>query len=281
MDHRYKKFLAVARTGSFSAAARELHVTQPAITLAVASLERAFGAKLLLRKKFNVELTGDGLIVADAAKKISQQIDIMRQKLGLETARAQYRIGVIDSIARLLYSSKENPIIHDVEVMVDNSQRIISEILANKIDVGLITGQPKALSKDISIRKLHNEVFVFVCAPYIAPNEPKVKIDDWLAFDQDSTSFHHFSKLFKKIGLQVTPVFYSTSMELLREMAVAGRGTALLPLHIVQASVDNGTLEIVKTKPLDRPIWAIVHRENQSGILSLLAAQVDNLLARS
>jgi DNA-binding transcriptional LysR family regulator len=52
MDHRYKKFLAVAETGSFSAAAKKLHVTQPAITLAIGSLERAFGVKLYTRKKY-------------------------------------------------------------------------------------------------------------------------------------------------------------------------------------------------------------------------------------
>lgn len=279
MDHRYKKFLAVAETGSFSEAAKKLHVSQPAITLAITSLERAFGAKLYIRKKYAVELTEDGMVVAQAAKKIAHEIDKMRQKLGQEPAPTHYQIGIIDSIAHLLYtSSKESPFLNNIEVMVDNSRRIISQLLADKIDAGLITGQAAALSKGITVHKLHDEEFVFVGAPHLAPQHAVVRIDDWLAFNQDSTSFQHFSKQFKAAGLDVTPVFYSTSMELLKDMAVAGKGTALLPRHIVHDAVSNRSLEIIKTRPLSRPIWAITRKENQSGIIRSLSSRLDNLL---
>lgn len=271
--------MAVAETGSFSEAAKRLHVSQPAITLAIASLERAFGTKLCIRKKFAIELTPQGVVVANAAKKIALEIEKMQTKLGKETAGAQYQIGIIDSIAHLLYASpKEGGFLNNVEVMVDNSRRIINELSASKIDAGVITGQPGTLSKDITVHKLHDEEFVFVCAPYLAPSQAVVQIDDWLAFNRDSTSFKHFSKQFKKLGLHVTPLFYSTSMELLKEMAVAGKGSALLPRHIVQESVENGTLEIIKTKPLNRPIWAVMRRENQSDIMQNLTARLDHLL---
>ncbi|HSX36340.1 MAG TPA: LysR family transcriptional regulator [Patescibacteria group bacterium] len=279
MDHRYRKFLAVADTGSFSAAAKKLHVTQPAITLAVASLEREFGTKLYIRKKYAVELTTDGMAVARTAKKLALEVEKLQVTLGQEPTASGRQIGIIDSIAHLLYaSSKESTLLNNIEVMVDNSRRIISEILADKIDAGLITGQPSALSKDIAVQKLHNEEFVFVCAPYLAPVGAVTQIDDWLAFNQDSTSFRHFTKQCKRLGLRVTPVFYSTSIQLLKEMAVAGKGTALLPRHLVQESVHSGTLEIVKTKPLYRPIWVIMRKEHQSTVMRNLSARVDNLL---
>lgn len=274
MDHRYKKFLALADTGSFSLAAKKLHVSQPAITLAVGSLERAFGAKLYIRKKQPITLTDQGLVVAEASRKITFEVEKMRAKLGKEPAGAQYQIGIIDSIAKLLYaSSKESTILSNIEVMVDNSRRIISELLADKIDAGLITGQPRAIDKDLAIHKLHNEEFVFVCATNLAPKNAVTEIDDWLAFNQDSTSYNHFIKLFKTEGLVVSPVFYSTSMEILKEMAVAGKGTALLPKHIVQQSLQNNTLQIVKTKPLYRPIWAVTRKATAT------KPQVNNLTA--
>jgi len=280
MDHRYRKFLAVAETGSFSAAAKKLHVSQPAITLAIASLERAFGTRLFIRGKYMVELTPAGDIVARAAKNIAVETEKMRIGLDAVAAGKQYQIGIIDSIAHLLYASpKETNLLQDMEVMVDNSRQIISEIEADKIDAGRITGQPASLSKDIAVHKLHNEEFVFVTAPRVASAGLVTHIDDWLAFNQDSTSFRHFSKQFKKLGLQVDPVFYSTSMELLKEMAVAGKGTALLPRHMIQDSVDNGMLAIIKTKPLYRPIWVIMRKENQSGIMNRLSSRINNLLA--
>jgi DNA-binding transcriptional LysR family regulator len=279
MDHRYRKFLAVAETGSFSKAAKKLRVSQPAITLAVASLERAFGTKLFVRKKYAVELTPAGVVVARAAKNIAIEAEKMRTALDAVVTDKHYQIGIIDSIAHLLYAApKEMHLLQDMEVMVDNSRQIISEISADKIDAGLITGQPASLSKDIAVHKLHNEAFVFVGAPQNVSDSVVTLIDDWLAFNQDSTSFRHFSKQFKKIGMQVTPIFYSTSLQLLKDMAVAGKGTALLPLHMVQEFVDAGTLAIVKTKPLYRPIWVIMRKENQSGIMSNLSARINSLL---
>ena len=218
MDHRYRKFLAVAETGNFSAAAKSLHVSQPAITLAIASLEHAFGTKLYIRKKYAVELTPPGEAVAAAAKKMSIEVEKLRDKLDKMSDHPTHQIGIIDSIAHLLYASpKESHLLNDVEVRVDSSRSIINELLASHIDAGLITGQPRALRKGINVRKLHNEEFVFVCAPYLLPIGEVTRIDNWLAFNQDSTSYRHFAKLFKKIGLQVNAVFYSTSMELLKE----------------------------------------------------------------
>ncbi|MCU0667007.1 MAG: LysR family transcriptional regulator [Patescibacteria group bacterium] len=257
MDHRYKKFLAVAETGSFSAAAKRLRVTQPAITLAVGSLERAFGVRLYKRKKYAIELTKEGEIVARYAKKMMQEFEKMKTELTGNTNTKKLSIGIIDSLAHLLYTSSDIFVKSNIEVMVDNSKRIINDLTDGKIDLGVITGQPDKLNKDIIVHKLKNEEFVFVCAPNMAPNKPVTYIDNWLAFNKDSTSYKHFVRLFKKQGLKVAPVFYSTSMELLKDMAVAGKGTALLPKHIIQDSIINGILSVVDTKPLYRPIWAV------------------------
>jgi DNA-binding transcriptional LysR family regulator len=279
MDHRFKKFLAVADTGSFSAAAKKLHVSQPAITLAIASLERAFGTKLYIRKKYAVELTEQGEIVAKTAKKISQEIEKMGAKLHEDAPSGQYQIGIIDSIAQLLYTStKESQLLANVEVMVDNSKRILGDLAAERIDVGVITGQPTTLGKDVTVHKLHSEEFVFVCAPHVAPSTAVTHIDDWLAINQDSTSYKHFVKLFKRRGLVVTPIFYSTSMELLKGMAINGKGTALLPKHLVEENLDNGTLQVVKTKHLYRPIWAVMRKNEKPHTLHNLTTQVDKLL---
>lgn len=279
MDHRFKKYLAVADTGSFSAAAKKLKVTQPAITLAVASLERAFGTKLCVRNKHTITLTPDGEVVARSAKKIAVEIEKMEATLTNAQDKIQYNVGIIDSIAHLLYNSTDSLLKNNFEVMVDNSRRIVNDVLASKIDIGVITGQPTTIGNSVTTHKLHNEEFVFVCAPYMAPNKAVTSIDDWLAINQDSTSYRHFVKLFKKEGLRVTPVFYSTSMELLKEMAVAGKGTALLPRHLVSESIDNGTLDIVATKPLYRPIWAVTKKEQNAPVIIQLTRQIDDLLA--
>lgn len=281
MDHRYRKLLAVAETGSFSAAAKELRVSQPAITLSIASLERNLGVKLCIRKKSVIELTESGKIVVQTARKISGEINKMQTRLAENDSPAQYQIGIIDTVAQLIFAAPKNSLLlKNIEISVDNSRRILAELLANHIDAGLITGQPTGLSKDFIITNKHTEEFVFVRSPKIL-DASSSDIHDWLAFNKDSTSYKHFTKLFKKMGLNVTPIFFSTSMEILKEMAIAGKGTALLPKHIVQDSLDSNRLVLVQSKPIFRPIWTVMRKDHSNSGLSKLATQVDHLLSKS
>jgi DNA-binding transcriptional LysR family regulator len=259
MDSRYRKFLAVAETGSFSAAARRLRVTQPAISLAVTSLEHGLGVRLYVRRSKPVSLTPEGEIVAEAARHMAAIVENMQEQL--QTApKEKYQVGIIDSIAHLLYASDgERPILSGLEVMVDNSRRILRDLTEGKIDLGVITGQPAELDHGLVARTTD-------------------RIDDWLATNPDSTTYHHFLELFRRKHLLVAPIFHSASMELLRDMAMSGKGTALLPRHIVQGALDDGTLGIVKTKPLYRPIWAVMRRSEGGQRARSIIAQVNQLL---
>lgn len=279
MDHRYRKFLAVAETGSFSAAAKQLHVTQPAITIAIASLEHNLGVKLYVRRRAPIELTPEGRIVVETAHNIAREDEKMRIALSKELPTQQRQIGLIDSIAHLLYKSPTGRnLLGNVEVMVDNSRRILRAIADGTLELGVITGQPVPLGPELNVRKLHNEEFVFVAAPEHSVAANAERIDDWLATNRDSTSYQYFTQQFAQKGLRVTPVFYSASMELLRDMAVAGKGTALLPRHIVQDALDSGSLKVVRTKPLYRPIWAVTRRRDNAPDVTQIASQLNSLL---
>lgn len=281
MDQRYKKLVAVVEFGSFSAAAKQLRVSQPAITIAIASLERSLGKKLLIRNRQTVKLTPEGEVVYASALRIREEIDSMQSLLHGDAKTPLTHVGLIDSIAHLLYASpKEKILLSNIEVMVDNSVRIINDLISGSIDFGLITGQPRPLANDITAHKLHDEQFIFVTAPTNAAVGPANTIRDWLAFNQDSTTYKHFMHQFKKKRLKVTPSFYSTSMDLLKDMAIAGNGTALLPVHFVQPALDNGLLVEVDVEPLYRPIWIITKKDGaQTTLFEPLVTKINELLA--
>jgi DNA-binding transcriptional LysR family regulator len=71
-------FEAVARTGSFSAAARELHLTQPSVSRQVAALERNLGGALLERLPGRLRLTDLGELLLEQAESISGQLSSLR-----------------------------------------------------------------------------------------------------------------------------------------------------------------------------------------------------------
>lgn len=283
MDHRYKKFLTLVECGSFSAAAKQLRVSQPAITIAIASLERSLGKKLLDRNKHTVQLTADGEIVLQTAKRLDREVERMHEALKTSAYKRRTHVGLIDSLAHLLFASAaDKSVLENIEVMVDNSRRIMQDLAEKKIDLGLITGQTSPPTGELTYHKLHDEAFVFVAAPSLVPHKYVSQIPNWLAFNQDSTTYRHFVNQFKKSGLHVTPTFYSTSLDLLKDMAIAGNGTALLPRHFVQNAIDNKLLSIVKTVPMYRPIWVVSRKEeSEENSLRILASQVDALLTRS
>ena len=282
MDHRYKKFLTLVETGSYSAAAKKLHVSQPAITIAITSLEIKLGKKLLKRNRHGITLTNDGEIVLATAKKINKSYENMLRQLDDSYSQLE-QVGFIDSIAYLLYSSPEqSKLLGNFEAMVDNSIRIINNLASKQIDFGFITGQPHGLGDEILTHKLNDESFVFVVSSSKKPTtKPTDKIDDWLAFNKESTTYKHFVEQFKKNGLKVTPIFYSTSLELLKNMAIVGDGTALLPYHFVEKDIASGKLQIVNTKPMSRPIWMVSRKvDEKPKLLEPLTNRINSLLAR-
>ena len=75
IDTRHLQILLdVARTGSFSAAAKLRNVSQPAVSVAVAQLERQFGAPLMERNRRGVTLTPAGVILVRRAEAIEQHL---------------------------------------------------------------------------------------------------------------------------------------------------------------------------------------------------------------
>ena len=59
----YKIFCAVARTGNMSSAAKELFISQPAVSMAVKQLEERLGGQLLVRTPKGVRLTPEGRVL--------------------------------------------------------------------------------------------------------------------------------------------------------------------------------------------------------------------------
>lgn len=282
MDHRYAKFLVLAEAGSFSAAAKQLKISQPAMTLAIASLEKSIGAKLIARKKPTVQLTSQGNIVYQTAIAIGREIDNMMNEISQNSENQSISVGFIDSIAHLAYNSPIRlPLLNNLQVVVDNSLRIINDVMSRQVEFGFITGQDSPLSTTIAMHKIQDEEFVFVASPtYITTNPIDDRIE-WLAYNQASTTYRHFIRKFKKLGIRVRPTFFSTSMDLLRDMALNGAGVALLPRHFVVLQLTQGSLVELPIPSINRPIWLIYRKHEIPANLNILQDYVNNLLSKT
>ncbi|WP_194541743.1 selenium metabolism-associated LysR family transcriptional regulator [Paenibacillus sp. JZ16] len=143
--HQLHIFYTVAERGSFSAAAQALHMSQPAVTMQVQSLEEYFGTKLLIRSTKRMELSEAGRTLLPFARKsleLSQETDAAmaafsnklqgRLQLGASLTIGEY------VLPRLLGPfGREYP---DISIMlkVMNTTQILEEIAGYQLNFGLI-----------------------------------------------------------------------------------------------------------------------------------------------
>ena len=81
-DYTLKVFEAVARNRSFTAAARELDVTQPAVSQKIAELEKSVGQELFVRSRTSVSLTPQGEVFMYYAKRIMKGYEDLNTVFG-------------------------------------------------------------------------------------------------------------------------------------------------------------------------------------------------------
>ncbi|MCP1306000.1 selenium metabolism-associated LysR family transcriptional regulator [Paenibacillus tyrfis] len=146
--HQLHIFHTVAEKGSFSYAAQALHMTQPAVTMQVQSLEDYFGTKLFVRSTKRVELTEAGRTLLPFA---SRSIELMREtdiRMSKFTHMLEGRLHLGASLTvgeyvlpRLLGPfGQEYPNI-SVSMKVINTKQILEEVLSHQLTFGLVEAE--------------------------------------------------------------------------------------------------------------------------------------------
>src|SRR6266700_6969582 len=105
MEERLRKFSTLIELGSFTKAAKVLHISQPALTTPLKKLERELKAELLVRGSHPLQATNAGKLALTATK----NLNVNRANLQLELAKLanrkpQLTIGMIDSVVELLFA---------------------------------------------------------------------------------------------------------------------------------------------------------------------------------
>lgn len=138
-------FLAIAEAGHITAAAKNLNISQPPLSLQLKALEDELGVQLFERDKRNLTITHEGLILKERATEILAMVNqTVRdlQNLGTD-AQGTIRIGTISSASSSLLPSqiirfrKEHPHV-DFQVSEGNSVKITSMLESGEVDLGII-----------------------------------------------------------------------------------------------------------------------------------------------
>ena len=107
MDFRLKAFLSVAKHLSFTKAAQELQVSQPAITKHIQELENTYGVQLFVRKAGKVYLSEKGEVLECHARRVLREYEILKceMEFAAEGMEGELAIGTTPQMAQFLMKS--------------------------------------------------------------------------------------------------------------------------------------------------------------------------------
>jgi DNA-binding transcriptional LysR family regulator len=232
-----RAFVRVTETSSFSAVARETHVSQSAVTRLVAQLEQHFDVRLFHRTTRRLSLTDDGQVLLAHARHLIESADEMETVLGRQsgTPRGLVRLGT--SVAGGLFLATRLPVLlarHpglSVELVMRDQE---SDMIEDRLDLAFRSGEIADAS--LVARRAGFLGRAVVAAPvYLerhgAPSAP-ADLAGHICLIHDATpepEVWRFSGPDGPLSVRVTGAFLANDSEAVRRAARAGHGIALLP----------------------------------------------------
>lgn len=252
----YKIFYMVARSGSFSAAARELFVTQSAVSQSIKALETQTGSTLFVRGTKNVKLTSVGEMLyshvgqAYALLKTAEGKMLEMQSLG----SGEIRIGVGDTILHHLLIPVLQEFINkypNIKIQINNrtSPGIIDSLKSGTVDLGIVT--LPVTDKSIETPEFREVEDVFVASSrFNHLKDRDVSIDELtslplLLLKRESSTRRNLDQYFSSKGFSIVPEIELESMELLVELSRIGLGIAHVLKESVEDAIKKGELFIL------------------------------------
>ena len=261
---QYRIFYEVARCGNISRAAKELYISQPAISKAIGKLEESLGTRLFLRNSRGVQLTPEGNVlfqhVSDAFDSLSRGEKELKRIHDFHIG--QLKIGVSNTLCKYvllpyLKSFVEKYPHVNITIESQSTAHTLEMLEARKIDIGLVA-EPRARRglNFTPVMEIHDG---FVCTPAYMENltlregpAPDIfKTGNIMLLDRSNMSRKHLDTYLSDRDIEVNQILEVTDMALLIEFARIGLGIACVILDFVSDDLKNGTLMEV---PLDAPI---------------------------
>lgn len=238
-NHLYY-FYIVAEKGSFSQAAADLRISQSSISVQIKQFEAALGHTLFNRVKTGVELTESGQILYDHAEAIFH--DIERIQNSLEAVEHQVRgtidLGTVTSIGSYMLPDvlKAFHTVYPevkITVAVQPSRELIDWVRIGRIDFALLTSNRQYPGlKGVPLKKIK----LFLVAPADHPLAERETISPaelenypFLGFDEGLELRMMMDALFRRMSLRIEYALSSSSVAMVKHMALAGLGLAILP----------------------------------------------------
>jgi DNA-binding transcriptional LysR family regulator len=263
---RLLTFRAVAQAGSFSAAARELSLTQPAVSQQVAALERELGARLLHRGPGGLTLTDAGALALEHAEALAERMAIADAQLGeLGNEEGKLRVGAFPSaLATLVPAAIERLVPRRVSAVEGTIAELPGRVADGSLHVALCFQDAAAPPREHPGLRRHEvlvEPFMVIVAldhPLAARKTIRLKElarDTWTAPSASGIVV----EACRAAGFEPDLRFMTSDVLASRALVAAGLAVALSPSLVARGFEDVRAIQ-VRDDPPKRAIYALTPR---------------------
>ena len=260
----YRIFYTVANTGNISKAAKELYISQPAISKSIQKLEESVGCKLFSRSSRGVVLTDEGKLLYEHVSEAFETLTLGEEKLkrSIELGVGHLKIGVSSTLCKYLLLPylkefiRQNPHI-SISISCQSTNDTLKLLEDNKIDIGLI-GKPENL-KNIHFDFLEEIEDIFVAAKDYLRNlkargiqkDHILQSSTLMLLDKNNMTRQYIDDYLQENQIIIKDSIDISDMDLLIDFARIGVGVACVIKNFVREDLENGTLVEI---PLGFPI---------------------------
>ena len=271
--HRLRVFHAVARRESYSRAAEDLHISQPAVSKHVLDLEEELGAKLFHRLGRRIVLTEAGRLMTDYAQRIFVLADEARRALqelqGLE--RGRLRLGASTTpgcylLPRVLAAFRAQYPRLEVSLDIMASHDVVEQVLRQDLDLGFVGA---TFAADLHVQPYVEDELVLILRPghplasLRAISREGLEGETFLLRDIASGTRTVAEAELKARGITIRHLLELRSVEAIKQAVAEGLGISFISRYAVALEVRHKALAVAADPRLRfrRPLVMISRKD--------------------
>ena len=273
MDTKLRTFLTLCQTMNYRLAAQRLHLSQPAVTKQIQSLEQSLGTKLFYYDGHALHKTEKCLILERYAISLQYQFEEIQLAIA-EKERMLLRIGATKTIGDyvLIDAIKDylNDPGHELSLVVDNTKNLLQMLDENQLDFAVIEGNFSKTKYDSHLLRM--EPFVGICGKNSPLCGKTVSIEELLketmiVREEGSGTRRIFEERLSAAGYELTDFAREISISsfvAMKALVAGGVGISFL-YHSVVAAEDNIGVFTVEGITEPHPFHVVYTRNTNAG----------------
>ena len=254
----YRVFKEVAETGNISLAAKNLYISQSAVSQSIKQLETALQARLFSRSPRGVTLTSEGQMLSEYVRSALSLLSTGEDKLSQaqQLLLGTLTIGASDTVTSLFLTPyletfhRKHPGIR-LKIVSGRSAKVLSLLKSGVVDIAFASSpSDKSNLLDFPCFETHS---VFVAGSgYPCDFDHVYSLQEIAAFplillERKASSRVFLEQYFLKRGVTLTPEIELSSRSLLVDMAAIGLGVAGVTEEFVHRDLEKGSIRVLKT----------------------------------